>query len=102
MNKIQYLLLALLIVTAAHTSQAKNNTKPHLIFILIDDLGFNDFSYRSSDLRDVAWKNVNNLLSDSIKIDTYYTQAICTPTRGAFMTGRYPARLGLNHGVITG
>ena len=65
-------------------------------------MGFNDFSYRSSDLVDVAWPHVNALLNESLKIDTYYTMHLCTPTRGAFMTGRYPARLGLQHGVLTG
>jgi len=37
-----------------------------------------------------------------VRLDTYYTQPICTPTRGAFMSGRMPIRLGLQHGVITG
>jgi len=73
---------------------------PHLFFILVDDMGFNDFSYRSSDLKDVAWPNVNKLADEALKVDQYYTQALCSPTRGAFMTGRYPARLGLSHGVI--
>jgi len=73
---------------------------PHLFFILVDDMGFNDFSYRSSDLSSVAWPNVNKLVSESLKVDTYYTQALCSPTRGAFMTGRFPVRLGLQHGVI--
>ena len=65
------------------------------------DLGFNDFSWRSSDLK-AAWPNVNSLIPNATRIDTYYTQPICTPTRGAFMSGRHPIRLGLQHGVITG
>lgn len=77
-------------------------SKPHLFFVLVDDLGFNDFSYRSSDLESVAWPHVNALLNQSIKIEHYYTQPLCTPTRAALMTGRYPARLGLQHGVIAG
>jgi len=79
-----------------------NAKAPHLFFFLVDDMGFNDFSYRSSDLKDVAWPHVNALLNESLKIDTYYTMHLCTPTRGAFMTGRYPVRLGLQHGVIGG
>ena len=65
-------------------------------------MGFNDFSYRSSDLKDLAWPNVNALVNTSLKIEKYYTQQLCSPTRAAFMTGRYPARLGLQHGVIAG
>ena len=68
--------------------------------ILIDDLGFNDFSWRSQDLS-AAWPNVNRLAAEAgIKIDRYYTQPICTPCRGALMSGRYPIRLGLQGPVL--
>ena len=42
------------------------------------------------------------LAAESVRIATYYTTMLCTPTRGAFMTGRLPQRLGLHHGVIGG
>ena len=35
------------------------------------------------------------LAGDGIILRNYYTQPLCSPTRGAFMTGRYPVRLGL-------
>jgi arylsulfatase A-like enzyme len=63
-------------------------------------MGYNDF-YDSDDLS-FAWKNTANLAKDSIKLNNYYTQPLCTPTRGAFMTGRYPIRLGLQHQVLQG
>ena len=75
--------------------------QPHIVFILVDDMGYNDF-YDSSDLGSVAWSNVNRLALKGLKLDSYYTQPICTPTRGALMTGRYPVRLGLQHMVIAG
>lgn len=53
----------------------------------------------SSDLHD-AWPNVNALATAGVRLMSYYTQPICTPTRGAFMSGRMPIRLGLQHGVI--
>jgi len=75
--------------------------KPHLVFILVDDMGFNDF-YQSTELGS-AWREVTKLAQeDCVAIEHYYTQPICTPTRGAFMSGRMPVRLGLNHGVISG
>jgi len=74
---------------------------PNLVFILVDDMGYNDF-YTSSDMSG-AWSNVQQLMGERcVKIDHYYTQPICTPTRGAFMSGRYPVRLGLQHAVIAG
>lgn len=74
---------------------------PHLVFVLVDDMGHNDF-YTSSDIA-AAWPNVARLAHEEcIKVDQYYTQPLCTPTRGAFMSGRMPIRLGLQHDVITG
>ena len=72
---------------------------PHLAFILVDDMGFEDF-YQSSDLA-AAWPATSKLASSScVSVEHYYTQPVCTPTRGAFMTGRYPVRLGLQHAAI--
>lgn len=74
---------------------------PHLLFVLVDDMGYNDF-YSSTDISG-AWSNVQTLADERcIKVEHYYTQPICTPTRGALMSGRYPVRLGLQHGVIGG
>ena len=75
-------------------------TKPHLAFVLVDDLGYNDF-FTSQDL-DFAWPKTAALAKDSIQMTNYYTQPLCTPTRGALMTGRYPVRLGLQHQVLEG
>jgi len=80
---------------------AAESAAPHLSFILVDDLGYNDFAYQSSDLSE-KWPKASRLAEHGIKIETYYTQPICTPTRGAFMSGRHPVRLGLQHGVIGG
>lgn len=93
--------IAVIAVCEALVAPAESK-KPHLLFILIDDLGFNDFPTRSSDLTDSVWPNVAKLIPEAVTIENYYTQPICTPTRGAFMTGRYPARLGLQHAVIAG
>ena len=72
---------------------------PHLVYVLIDDLGFNDF-IDSSDLSQ-AWPNAAALAAEQcVSVDWFYTQPLCTPTRGALLTGRYPTRLGLQHGVI--
>ena len=76
-------------------------TKPHLGFVLFDDLGFDDF-YHSGDLA-AAWPATSKLAESScVSVAHYYTQPVCTPTRSAFMTGRYPIRYGLQHKVIAG
>lgn len=81
--------------------QIESDARPSLVFILVDDLGFNDCWLPSCDLHD-AWRHVGALAKEGVALETYYTTWLCTPTRGAFMTGRYPTRLGLHHGVISG
>jgi len=79
--------------------------QPHIVFTLVDDLGFNDAGWRpapdgpSSDLAG-AWPVTEKYAKEGVTMNNYYTQPICTPTRGAFMSGRYPIRLGLQHAVI--
>ena len=94
------MILATTAASLASLGVAATAAQPHIVFILIDDLGFNDFSWRSEDLS-AAWPNVNAMADSGIKIERYYTQPICTPTRGAFMSGRYPIRLGLQGPVLT-
>lgn len=100
---MQRVLHSLLVAIAVATWAAptKPSKQPHLVFVLIDDMGFNDF-YSSSDLS-AAWPHVASMAAkDCVNLDQYYTQPICTPSRGAFITGRMPLRLGLQHGVING
>lgn len=72
---------------------------PHIVFVLVDDWGYNDVGWRSTDLSGKT-PTIDALATQGIKLNHYYTQALCTPTRGALMSGRYPIRLGLQHGVI--
>lgn len=72
-------------------------TRPHILYILADDLGFADMGYRGSD---IATPNIDSLARGGVKLKQFYTQHICTPTRAALMTGRYPLRYGLQMGVI--
>lgn len=78
-------------------------SKPHIGFILVDDLGYNDAAWDSgspsTDLKD-AWPSTRKYAAEGVVMTHYYTQPICTPSRGAFMSGRYPIRLGLQSGVI--
>ena len=65
---------------------------PNILFILADDLGFGDLScYGRPDYRT---PNIDRLARDGLRFTSNYTAAaVCTPTRVALMTGRYPARI---------
>lgn len=63
-----------------------------MVFILADDLGWGDLSCYGRP--DYHTPNLDRLASQGVRFtDAYSASAICTPTRCAFITGRYPARL---------
>jgi arylsulfatase A-like enzyme len=67
---------------------------PNLLFILADDMGYGDLS--SYGRRDYATPYLDTMASGGVRFANAYSAAsVCTPTRGGFMTGRYPARLPL-------
>ena len=76
---------------SAQTSSAKKVSRPNIIFILADDLGWGDLScYGRPDYRT---PNLDLLALQGTRFtDAYSASAICTPTRCGYITGRYPAR----------
>ncbi|MBV9741087.1 MAG: arylsulfatase [Hyphomicrobiales bacterium] len=71
--------------------------KPNIIFILADDMGWHDVGFHGSDIKT---PNIDALAETGARLEDFYCQQICTPTRAAFMTGRYPLRYGLQMAVI--
>lgn len=64
---------------------------PNIIYIMTDDMGYGDLSGYGR--QDYKTPNLDKLASQGIKfINAYSAGPLCTPTRTAFMTGRYPAR----------
>lgn len=71
--------------------------RPNVVFILADDLGWKDVGFHGSD---IATPNLDALAATGARLEQFYVQPMCTPTRAAFMTGRYPIRYGLQTAVI--
>lgn len=73
---------------------AATQRPPNIIFILADDLGYNDLSCFGS--RQIRTPNVDGIASRGMKFTDFYSAApICTASRAALMTGCYPQRVGL-------
>ena len=65
---------------------------PNIILILADDLGWTDLSCYGSDLYETP--NIDRLARDGMKFTQAYSACtVCSPTRAAILTGKYPARL---------
>ena len=80
---------------AAPASAAE--TKPNILHIVADDLGWKDVGFHGSDIKT---PNIDKLAATGVRLEQLYTQPFCTPTRAAIMTGRYPFRYGLQTAVI--
>jgi arylsulfatase A-like enzyme len=71
---------------------------PNILLILVDDLGFGDLS--SYGARDLQTPHIDGLVSSGMKFDSFYANCpVCSPTRAALLTGRYPDLVGVP-GVI--
>jgi arylsulfatase A-like enzyme len=70
---------------------ARAQTRPNIIYIMADDLGYADLSCYGR--KDYQTPHLDKLASQGVKfINAYSGGPLCTPTRVSFMTGRYPAR----------
>jgi hypothetical protein len=81
----------------ASATAATADAKPNIVFILADDLGWKDVGFHGSDIRT---PNLDKLAQTGARLEQFYSQQICTPSRAALMTGRYPLRYGLQMAVI--
>ena len=71
--------------------------KPHIVILLADDLGWGDVSYHKGEIKT---PNIDKLAESGAKLEQFYVQPVCSPTRASLMTGRYPMRYGLQVGVV--
>lgn len=76
---------------------AHADDRPHIVLMLADDLGWGDVGYHGGK---IATPNIDKLAASGVRLNQFYVQPVCSPTRGALMTGRYPMRLGLQCGVV--
>jgi arylsulfatase A-like enzyme len=65
--------------------------RPNIIYIMTDDMGYGDLSCYGQ--KNYSTPNLDKLASQGVKfVNAYAAAPVCTPTRVALMTGRYPAR----------
>lgn len=64
---------------------------PNILFIVADDLGWSDVGWHGGFSKT---PNLDRLVREGVELDQHYVQPVCTPTRTALMSGRYPGRFG--------
>ena len=91
----------ILVVTLLAKDVMGGGTQPHIIYILVDDLGFSDLGYTVATNISTPppfTPTIDRLQSNpsTRTLRNYYVEPVCSPSRSSIQTGLYP----LHHGVV--
>lgn len=96
-----FAVLILFINQGCYAEQSEND-RPNIIVILLDDLGYGDFSIYAQDNK-IKTPHIDRIAMEGIRFtDAHTPSSVCTPTRYGLLTGRYNWRTRLKSGVLTG
>ncbi|QDV41157.1 Arylsulfatase [Stieleria neptunia] len=86
--------LVLLLGTDSSSAESPSASRPNIIMLLADDLGYGDLSCFGSPA--VKTPHLDRLANEGKRFTHFYAgSAVCTPTRASVLTGRYPLRFGI-------
>ncbi len=105
MNPQSLLLISasLLAVTLDVAPALAQNSKPNVVFILADNIGYGDLGpYGGGELRGAPTPRIDELAREGLRLTQYLVEPGCTPSRAALMTGQYSIRNGLSLIIVPG
>ena len=94
---IKVILALLFLTSAAHAA-----AKPNLVFVLVDDWGHADVSFRNPA---ISMPNFQDLADNGLILNRHYVFKYCSPSRASFLTGRWPHhahQYNINYGIQLG
>lgn len=89
MNRLIRILTSIFLISVSSLGYAES--KPNIIYILVDNWGWADLSIQGGT---IPTPNIDSLASEGIRLTNFNVQNQCTPTRSALHTGRLPIRSG--------
>lgn len=93
-SRFFFLISTLAFVGLAQTPLVAAEQPPNVVLIFVDDLGWMDLSCQGSDY--YRTPNVDRIAAEGMRFTNGYAAcAVCSPTRAALQTGRYPCRVGV-------
>jgi len=93
--------IAALLLAASAAGQTVTPPKLNIVLFLIDDLGWRDIGANGSTFYQTP--HIDRLAREGVRFsDAYAACAVCSPTRAAVLTGKYPARLMLTDWLPSG
>jgi arylsulfatase A-like enzyme len=98
MTRLYPYLVSLLAGAACSLLAGATDTRPNILLILVDDLGYGDLSVQGA--TDMKTPAIDRLFSQGMRFDQFYANCtVCSPSRASLLTGRYPDAVGVP-GVI--
>jgi len=94
---VSTLLFSIAALSLAKPAAATAETKPNIVIILADDLGWADVGFHSDR---IPTPHLDRIAREGVELDRFYVFPMCSPTRAGLMTGRYPIRFGMARAVI--
>lgn len=86
-------------VPASHADPAVSAAPPNIILIMADDLGWADIGLNGAEL--IETPHIDRIGREGIQLTSFYAGSnVCTPSRAALLTGRYPIRFGMQHVIF--
>ena len=82
---------ALLLLACAVLNAAENQSRPNIILIMADDMGFSDIGCYGGE---IDTPNINRLADEGLRFTQFYNNAKCTTTRASLLSGMYPRNNG--------
>ncbi|MBP8793272.1 MAG: sulfatase-like hydrolase/transferase [Lutibacter sp.] len=93
MKNLYIVVLCGILVSCSSKKIEKEESKPNVIVILIDDAGYADFGFMGC--KDLETPNIDKLAaSGTILTDAHVTATVCAPSRAGLITGKYQQRFG--------
>ena len=89
---------AVMLCALATSTVSAASTKPHILFILVDDLGYGDVgftraAFNVSTAPAVQTPSIDALVADGVLLKRHYVHKMCTPTRTSVQSGRLPVHV---------
>lgn len=89
-------ILLIAMTAAVCSSAAVNSKKPNIVILFADDLGYGDLGCYGHP--SICTPNLDRMAREGTRFTDFYSAAeVCTPSRAALLTGRYPIRSGMCH-----
>lgn len=77
-------------ISGDDNKRKREKDQPHIIFIMADDLGYNDVGYHESTIQT---PHIDKLAKTGVRLENYYVQPVCTASRSQLLLGKYQVKI---------